>query len=83
MLNPESQKREFIRWPKYAKRWKEAVIANWQNHQGKLRRDGKPYMHSHFATGEEFWTWWMNERRTDVFREDCQSGVLWTNEDAE
>lgn len=82
-LNPESRSKEFNRWPKYAERWEWAVKENWRNHQGKMRRDGKPYMHARFNSAEDFWVWWLNDRSSDIFRDECQSGILWTNEESE
>lgn len=82
-LNPESQKREFERWPKYRDRWHWAVIENWKRWRDiPNTKTGEPRMHARFATGETFWEWWLNERRPDVFHDGCQSGLLWTNEDA-
>lgn len=79
MLNPTSQKLEFERWPAYAKKWKDAVIKNWENHRGKLRRDGKPYMHARFSSGEAFYQWWINDK--SKVEDDCQGKIVWTNAD--
>lgn len=79
-LNPQSQKREFERWPNFERNWKRAVIANWENFKDAKRRDGKPYMHAKFETGEDFWRWWLNEKSPDYIRGNCQPMLLWTNE---
>lgn len=69
------------RWPRIAANWKRAIIANWQRMRTMLRRDGKPYMHSKFRTGEELYEWWLDEDRQDFNREECQTGLLWTNQE--
>lgn len=82
LQSARKQEDEFKRWPHYEKMWKSAVIANWE----KMRnipnsKTGAPRYHAKFATGEEFWQWWRYYKAPDVFREDCQSGIVWTNED--
>jgi len=82
MLNPSSQKREFERWPNYARNWERAVKANWERMRNEVRKDGKPYeMYQKYPTAEAFWQWWLNAPKSeDPLREDCQSGLLWTNQ---
>jgi phosphoadenosine phosphosulfate reductase len=80
LLNPESQRREFERWPNFERNWKRAIISNWENYKDKTRKDGKPYMHAKFATGEDFWKLWLHEKTPDTIRGDCQPMLLWTNE---
>ena len=82
-LNNESRIKEFERWPAFERNWKKAIIANWQKWKDVPTLKGTPRFQARFATGEEFWTWWMQEKRPDVFREDCQSGLLWTNSESE
>jgi len=81
-LSPGSQAAEFARWPNYERNWKKAIIANWEKwHNVPRQRDGKPRYHTKFKTGEEFWQWWLTAKSPDLFREDCQSGMLWTNQE--
>lgn len=75
------QELEFQRWPRFEANWKKAVIANWYRMKDRLREDGNPYMHAIFKTGEEFWQWWRYERKPDLYREECQTGLLWTNQE--
>jgi phosphoadenosine phosphosulfate reductase len=82
-LNDQSRDREFLRWPKYAEKWKAAVIANWEKWHTVPREDGKPRMQSRYASGEDFWHWYVDGyHASDVMRE-CQSGMLWTNEETD
>ena len=79
-LNNKSRLLEFKRWPAFEINWKKAIIANWTKYHAAKRDNGKPYFHTRFATGEDMWKWWMQEKRGDVLRDDCQSMLLWTNE---
>ena len=82
-LNLVGQKREFERWPRYAANWKKAIFRNWERMHTRTRLDGKPYeMYQRYTTPESFWQWWLNEspRKADPFYEDCQSGLLYTNQ---
>src|SRR5262249_27912234 len=66
----------------YHKMWKQAVIANWERWKDVPNsKTGQPRFQARFATAEEFWHWWLTHKHPDVLREDCQSGILWTNED--
>lgn len=79
-----NQAREFARWPAYERNWKKAIIANWEKYHDKLKKRGKgrgqPYYHAKFKSGEDMWQWWLTARRPDYFREDCQGGIIWTNQ---
>jgi phosphoadenosine phosphosulfate reductase len=80
-LNPQSQAKEFERWPRYRDNWKRAIIKNWETYKDIPRNDGKPRYHAKFKTGEDMWQWWLTANAPDYFRGDCQSMMLWTNED--
>jgi phosphoadenosine phosphosulfate reductase len=82
-LSNEGRLREFERYPAFERNWKKAVIGNWQKWKDVQTRAGKPRFQSRFKTGESFWRWWMQEQAPDVFREDCQTGLLWTNQGGE
>jgi phosphoadenosine phosphosulfate reductase len=83
LAGPRGQDREFARWPRFEELWKRAVMKNWQRHQPpNMRKDGLPYYHASFSSGEEFWEWWRSgERRDDPNRDGCMSGLLFTNDD--
>lgn len=82
LINEGPRLRQFARWPRYGELWKRAVVANWERWKDVPNsKTGEPRFHAKFRTGEEFWRWWLADERPDVIRE-CQSGVLWTNEDA-
>jgi len=77
----ENQKREFDRWPKYKQNWEKAIKKNWEVRHNALKRNGLPYYHSKFRTAEDMWQWWLTAKQPDYFRGDCQSMLLFTNED--
>jgi phosphoadenosine phosphosulfate reductase len=58
LAGPAQQTVEFKRWPKYEVLWKRAIIKNWDNLHAKIKRDGNPYIHHKFQSGEELWEWW-------------------------
>lgn len=81
-LNNQSREKEFVRWPAFERNWKNAVVKNWENFHDKQTLKGKPTFQSRFKSGEELWHWWMqDDKAPDPFREDCQSGLMWTNDD--
>lgn len=80
-LNNQSRKKEFIRWPAFERNWKKAVVDNWSKWKDVPTLKGEPRAQSKFKSGEEMWNWWMQENTKDVFREDCQGMMVWTNED--
>lgn len=80
LASKSNQDREFARWPAFERNWRKAIIANWEMYHNKPREDGKPRYQAKFKSGEEFWQWWRNHRAPDPFREDCQQGLLWTNQ---
>jgi phosphoadenosine phosphosulfate reductase len=82
LASSEKQAREFDRWPNYKRNWKRAVIANWEKWKDVPNsKTGEPRYHAKFKTGEEFWEWWITAKSPDIFRDDCQSGSLWTNDE--
>jgi phosphoadenosine phosphosulfate reductase len=83
LATKSNQQREFERWPAYERNWKKAIIANWEQYHNRLKQrgpdKGKPYYHAKFKSGEDMWQWWLTAKQPDYFREDCQSGLMWTN----
>lgn len=75
------RKIERERWPRIAANWRRAIIANWERMKDAVRKDGKLYKHSTFKSGEELYKWWLDESREDFNREECQTGLLWTNQE--
>lgn len=81
-LNPDSQKREFNRWPAFERNWRRAIISNWERWKDVPNtRTGLPRFHAKFSSGEDFYRWWLTADSPDVIRGECQSMMLWTNED--
>jgi phosphoadenosine phosphosulfate reductase len=82
LKSEKQQQADFVRWPKYAAKWRAAVVANWERWKDVPNsKTGKPRFQARFKTADEFWHWWLTHKHPDVNREDCQSGILWTNED--
>lgn len=81
LSGPQQQQQEFARWPRYEAAWKRAIIKNWENLHDAIKRNGEPYYHAKFRSGEDLWQWWLTAKRPDYFRGDCQSMLLMTNED--
>lgn len=80
----ENQDREFATWPAFERNWKKAVIKNWEKwHDKPNTKTGNPRYQAKFSSGEAFWAWWRKYKAPDVIRGDCQSGLLWTNEELE
>ena len=80
LANKCQQREQFARWPRFEANWRRAIIANWERFKDKPNRFGLPRYHARFKTGEEFWQAWLTESRPDFLREECQSGILWTNQ---
>lgn len=70
----------FRRWPRMKDNWHRAICENWTRYHSGVRADGRGYFQGKFADGEAFWHWWLNDKTPDPMR-DCQTGLLWTNED--
>lgn len=81
LASKENQDREFARWPAYERNWKKAIIANWEKWKDQPNtKTGQPRYHAKFKDGEEFWLWWRTHRVPDLMREECQGGLLFTNQ---
>lgn len=79
LKNRREREADFALYPKFGRNWKEAARKYWESKQGARGRNGKPHFAARF-TFDEFWEWWMSEKTPDPFREDCQQGLLWTNQ---
>jgi phosphoadenosine phosphosulfate reductase len=72
-LNAKSRIKEFQRWPKYEEMWKRGALAWWEKYRVMTKADGSPYMAARFATFEDYWGWWMEEKNVnDTEIPDCQ-----------
>lgn len=82
LQSSRKQAREFERWPRYRLAWRKAIISNWEKWKDiPNTKTHEPRYQAKFATGEAFWQWWLTAKAPDIWREDCQSGILWTNEE--
>lgn len=70
-----NRKREFVQWPKYEAMWKRGGRIWWEKYSVKKKLDGSSYFAAKFATFEDYWSWWMEEKNVnDTDTPDCQ---LW------
>ena len=84
LAGPDRQTKEFERWPAFERNWRRAIEKNWETYKDIPRKDGKPRYQAKFKSAEGFWNWWRWEKKPDdPFRQDCQSGFLWTNDPGE
>lgn len=77
-----SQDKEFLRWPRYEKMWRDAFDKFWLNHANHKRMDGKEYAWKKFGSAEKHWNWW----RTGEGQGDgpnCQGAELFALRDLE
>jgi phosphoadenosine phosphosulfate reductase len=79
----KSRLEQFQRWPRYYELWRRAVMSNWEKTKDVPRKDGKERFAAKFQTAEEFWEAYLHETDPDYLREECQSGLLFTNEEDE
>lgn len=59
--NGDARVREFKRWPKYEKRWHDAIVKTWEKWKDVPRLDGEDRSFKRFKTGEDAWTWWITK----------------------
>lgn len=84
LASNKSRERERLRWPRMAELIKRAVIANWQRLKDVPNsKTGMPRFHARFDTGEQYYQWWATGNSGMDLMRECQSGMLWTNEEAE
>lgn len=77
MSGRKGRLRDFARWPRYEKMWKQAA-QDWLDKWRTIpRRDGKPRSNAQYKTVEEYWAWWMEDKNVnDTDNADCQM-FLW------
>lgn len=77
MSGRKGRLRDFARWPRYEKMWKQAAQAWLDKWRTVPRRDGKPRSNVQYKTVEEYWAWWMEDANVnDTDNADCQM-FLW------
>jgi phosphoadenosine phosphosulfate reductase len=59
--NPEMIAAQVERWPRLAKAWEKAVKATWKPSKDKRHK---------FRTPDEYWHWWLWERRSSGMKDD-------------
>lgn len=84
LASNKNRERERQRWPRMAGLIKRAVIANWQRLKDVPNsKTGEPRFQARFDTGEQYYQWWATGNSGMDLMRECQSGMLWTNEEAE
>ena len=78
MVGGKLLQEQWDRWPRYRDLWKRAVIRNWERWKDVPKdTDGGPRYQAGFATGEEFWEWYISRRAKDE-SEECQMSLMFT-----
>jgi phosphoadenosine phosphosulfate reductase len=63
LASSANQKREFARWPRYEKLWKDALRHVYEVRKGTKQRDGRPWFAGeYYKTWEHWWDAWLNKR---------------------
>ena len=83
LVNGTPRQRQFDKWPKFEHNWKEACRKYWETHRTQVLKSGKLNFCSKFKTWQEYWQWWMADKTPNVFQDECQTGLLWTNQEVE
>jgi phosphoadenosine phosphosulfate reductase len=82
LASNKNRERERQRWPRMAELIKRAVIANWERLKDVPNtKTGEPRFHARFDTGEQYYQWWATGNSGMDLMRECQSGLLWTNEE--
>jgi phosphoadenosine phosphosulfate reductase len=76
MGGPESQRKEFERWPGYEKLWRRGFEDYWNRWKGIPRRDGKARWIEKMNTVDDLWNWWTSGKAYEGEGADCQA-FLW------
>lgn len=76
MGGPQSQRREFDRWPAYEKLWRKGFEDYWARWKGVPRRDGKDRWIEKMETVDDLWNWWISGKAYEGKDADCQL-FLW------
>jgi phosphoadenosine phosphosulfate reductase len=74
MARKAGKEREFARWPRYERKWKEAFRKLWERRMTThpLQRDGRPWpIAAKFENWEGMWAWWMGEAPWPGDDDDC------------
>lgn len=68
---------QFKRWPGFEKAWRRATRGYFNRRKGKLNRLGEPYYIERFASGDEFFDWWLSDNPTPKDDESQECLGLW------
>lgn len=73
-MSRRGRERDFAKWPKYEQAWKRAITRNWELLHDKPTNRGLARASAQFKSGEEMWSWWMEEMPKD--NDECQMGLF-------
>lgn len=81
LKNGTPREKNFERWPRFKRNWQEACRKYWEAHKDQILKSGKRNFCGQFKTWQDYWAWWMADKTPDIMREECQTGLLWTNQE--
>lgn len=77
LAGPKMQTKEFERWPRYERLWRQAFDRFWERWHGVPTRAGKRRWFEDLGSAEGLWQWWRSGKRQGN-RSDCQMEFMWT-----
>lgn len=81
LKNSTAREKDASRYPLFARNWQKACRKYWETHKDQVLKSGKRNFCGQFKRWEDYWAWWMSDRTPDIMREECQTGLLWTNQE--
>ncbi len=72
----DKRKNDFKRFPRYEKLWRRAITAHWQKWHNVPTLKGEDRGCKRYKSGEEMWSWWMEEMPKHEDENDCQMGLF-------
>lgn len=69
--------KEFARWPRYERAWKNLFRRYWIKRNARAAMEEKPWFGSrNFDSWEEMWDWWANNKRLEKHEDEGCSTML-------
>lgn len=72
----KQQRKQFERWPKYERAWKQTFREMWDRWHGVPTRFGKKRWFEDFGSWENLWEWWIGGKSKREFN-GCDEVLLW------
>lgn len=62
MARKAGRRKQFIRWPRFERRWRWMFQRVWERRTGSVQRNGQAWFgDAYFHGWEEMWDWWMSD----------------------